>query len=209
MFCVSSPAEAAQQKPPRACQPFGYLSIFTTATNRNHGACCSPLGISPGFSCCFQLDQPKALILFSEMRSQRNRMAQARFMKCFVLRLSHFGAAQSQKTNKNIAIKITAFPTLTQIPAQEKGGRRGTDTQGGISSSAQTHLLGEPVTHVGLGAGGLWQAWSPRCPQHSSSVSSDISANHMALSKNIIVFIFQFSVFCVECCCVQAKWIKA
>lgn len=67
------------------------------------------------------------------------------------------GLHSHRKLNKNIAFNIPALPAFTQIPVQEKGGRRGTDTEGRISSSAQPHLLGglccwQPVTRVGLRA---------------------------------------------------------
>lgn len=165
-------------------------------------------------SCCFQwMDQPKALILSVRLGAEGTRWHRRGLWSALSRVSPTLGLHSHRKPNKNISIKTTASTTLTQIPVQQKGGRSGRDTQGRISSSAQTHLLGEgamPVTRVALGR---WVSVTgvipPAAPTHGSSVNSDISANHMALCKNIIVFIFQFSVFCVECCCVQAKWIKA
>ena len=69
-------------------------------------------------------------------------MAQARLMKRFVSRLSHLGAAQPWKTQQKYC-HYNPFPTFTQIPVREKGGRRGTDAKAGLAALLKPTFWGE------------------------------------------------------------------
>lgn len=69
-------------------------------------------------------------------------MAQATLTKCFVSHLSHLRAAQPQKAQQK-SCHYNPFPTFTQIPVREKGGRRGTDARAGLTALLKPTFWGE------------------------------------------------------------------
>lgn len=118
-------------------------------------------------------------LFFAEIRSQRNTMAQATLMECFVSHLSHLRAAQPQKAQQK-SCHYNPFPPFTQIPVREKGGGRGTDTRAGLTALFKPTFWGEkgePLSSWGdacyprgdSGAGFLWSPMLPPSIAHQST----------------------------------------
>lgn len=131
MFCVSSPAEAAQQKPAGACQLFGYhLDInLHHCIQQKSWSTLLPLGIVLALAVGFRWTSQRPQCFPVRSGAKRTWWHRRGLWNALSRVSPTLGLHSHRKPNKNIAFKTTAFPAFSCAGKgrQERHGHRGKD----------------------------------------------------------------------------------